>query len=112
MFFRGVETLAAAGIPPHFLMVYMLVGFDPRETWDRIWHRFNRMVEIGCRPYPMVFDCRATDPERFRELKRFQRWAITGLYRSTPFAEYDTRRPETRARDDGSAPLFEQVGAA
>lgn len=92
VFFRGVETLAAYGIGPQFLMVYMLVGFDKLETWDRIWHRFNAMTTLGVRPYPMVFDCRAKDPERYRQLKRFQRWVITGLYRSTPFADYNTAR--------------------
>lgn len=92
VFFKGVETLAAYGIGPQFLMVYMLVGFDKLETWDRIWHRFNAMTALGVRPYPMVFDCRAKDPERYRQLKRFQRWVITGLYRSTPFAEYSTAR--------------------
>jgi len=39
-------------------------------------------------PYPMVFD-----PDR-RDLKRFQRWAVRGLYRSIPFSDY---RPGAKA---------------
>lgn len=89
IFFRGVETLERAGIPPKHLMAYMLVGYDPLETWARIWHRFNRMVERGIEPYPMVYDRRRAD------LLCFQRWVITGLYRAVPWLEY---RRETKSR--------------
>jgi hypothetical protein len=82
-------------------MVYMLVGYDKRETWERIWHRFHMMVSRGVEPYPMVFDCRATDVARYRDLKRFQRWVVTGLYRAVPFADYDAGRKAKRpTRDD------------
>ncbi|WP_096703350.1 radical SAM protein [Magnetospirillum sp. 15-1] len=93
VFFRGVERLDKAGVPPRHLMAYMLVGFDPAETWDRIHYRFGRMVAAGIRPYPMVFD-----PAR-RDLKQFQRWAVTGLYRAVPWADYD---PSIRKRNAGS----------
>lgn len=93
VFFRGVERLDKAGVPPRHLMAYMLVGFDPAETWDRIHYRFGRMVAAGIRPYPMVFD-----PAR-RDLKQFQRWAVTGLYRAVPWADYD---PSIRKRTAGS----------
>lgn len=92
IFFRGVDMLEHAGIPSKHLRAYMLVGFDKNETWDRIHHRFGRMVEREIEPYPMVFDCRATDPERYRGLKKFQRWAVTGLYRAVQFSEYDANR--------------------
>ena len=111
VFFRGVERLANAGIPPTQLMVYMLIGFDPLETWDRIWYRFNKMVSIGMDPYPMVFDERRTD------LKCFQRWVITRTYKKTEWDEYQrstkssasteafirslgTPRPPITARED------------
>lgn len=99
VFFRGVDMLEAAGVPARHLRAYMLVGFDKRETWDRIHHRFARMVERGIEPFPMVFDCRATDPARYRVLKQFQRWAVTGLYRAFPFAEYDSARKSRRDPD-------------
>lgn len=92
IFFRGVDLLTAAGIRPAQIMPYMLVGYDKKETWDRIWHRFNRMVERGVEPYPMVFDCRATNPTLYRELKKFQRWVVTGLYRAVPFKDYDASK--------------------
>lgn len=83
VFFRGVDTLEKAGVPPRNLMAYMLIGYDKSETWERIWHRFNLMVERGIKPYPMVFDGTRKD------LKAFQRWVIMGLYRIIPWAEYD-----------------------
>lgn len=86
VFFRGVDTLEAAGIPAKHLMAFMLVGFDKKETWERIHHRFNRMVTRGIRPYPMPFD------QKRRDLKQFQRWAVTGLYRAVPFDQYDSGR--------------------
>ena len=69
-------------IPPKNVTAYMLIGYDIAETWDRIWHRFNRMVERGIRPYPMVYDRKRTD------LLSFQRWVLTGLYRIVKWDEY------------------------
>jgi hypothetical protein len=83
VFFRGIDRLERAGIKPKHIMAYMLIGYDPAETWERLWHRFNRMVERGIEPYPMVYD-RAR-----KDLRKFQRWVITGLYRAVPFEEYD-----------------------
>lgn len=89
IFFRGVERLERAGIPPKHLMVYMLVGNEITETWERIWHRFKRMVDMGIEPYPMVKDRRRAD------LLCFQRWVIRGLYRipdcSWPLYDRETK---------------------
>lgn len=82
IFFRGVDMLERNGVPSKHLMAYMLVGYDKNETWDRIWQRFNRMVERGILPYPMVYD------QSRKDLKHFQRWVIMGLYRIIPFNEY------------------------
>lgn len=82
IFFKGIERLERAGIPAKNVMAYMLVGFDIEETWERIWRRFNRMVERGIMPYPMVYDRKRTD------LVSFQRWVITGLYRIVKWDEY------------------------
>lgn len=102
VFFRGVDTLERAGINPNVIMAYMLVGFDKNETWDRIFRRFNRMVECGVKPYPMVYGDRP-------DLKRFQRWVVTGIYRAgVPFEQYDANaRSADRHR---GADLFEHAG--
>lgn len=102
VFFRGIDMLEAAGVPPTNVMAYMLVGFDKKETWDRIWDRFNRMVERGIRPYPMVYD------NNRKDLKRFQRWVVTGLYRAVKFEDYDPSIKTTRGeqRDTETLEMF------
>lgn len=90
-FFRGVDTLERAGIPAKHLRAYMLIGYDKAETWGRLWHRFNRMVERGIEPYPMVYD------RSRKDLTKFQRWVVTGLYRAVPFEDYDANMKGSRA---------------
>ena len=95
-FFAGVDTLEAAGIPPTCLLVYMLVGFDRRETWERVLYRFRKMTARGIRPFPMVFGDRkrglplgdANHRLAPRTLGEFQRWAIRRLYSVVPFEDY------------------------
>ena len=99
LFFRGVHLLEAAGVPPRHLRVYMLTGFAPNETTEAVRQRFDAMAGLGIEPYPMVFDCRATDPARYRLLKQFQRWAVTGLYRAVPFEAYDANAKSGRGPD-------------
>lgn len=96
IFFRGVDTLERAGIAPTHLRAYMLIGFDPAETWPRIWHRFKRMVDRGIEPYPMVFNRARSD------LLCFQRWVITGLYRFVPWDKYE-RQTKTQESVDAYA---------
>jgi hypothetical protein len=90
VFFKGLDTLERAGIPAHHVMAYMLVGFDKNETMDKVEYRFAQMTKRNVLPFPMVFDCRVSDPERYRKLKQFQRWAVTGLYRAIPFEAYNS----------------------
>jgi hypothetical protein len=96
VFFQGVERLKRHGIPPHHLTVYMLVGYDPKETWDRIMHRYGRMMQEGVRPYPMVFggDRKISDPDNWTKLKRFQAWVITGAHKTCAFEDFNaSHRP-------------------
>lgn len=82
IFFRGVDRLERAGIPPTHLMAYMLVGFDKNETEERVHHRINRMTERGIRPYVMRFHHNSPF------LNAIARWVNLGLYRDHPFNEY------------------------
>ena len=93
IFFRGVAQLEKAGVPPKHLMAYMLIGYDQAETWDRIWHRFNAMVERGISPYPMVFN------KSRKDLVAFQRWVVTGLYRIVPWNEYERETKSVESND-------------
>jgi hypothetical protein len=92
IFFKGVDMLEKAGVPPKHLMAYMLIGYDKNETWDRIWERFYKMIDRGIRPYPMVFD------RSRKDLKTFQRYAVTGMYRAcgwNEFVKYGSRSAES-----------------
>ena len=95
IFMLGVDRLRNAGVPPYHLLVYMLVGFDKKETWERLFERFDKMVALGIRPYPMVYGSRDKGlPTSNRLLERrtlgeFQRWVIRKAYNFIPFAEYD-----------------------
>ena len=90
----GVETLRRAGVPPKHLRVFMLIGYAPDETMEAILYRFRELVALGCQPYPMNFDRKRLD------LRAFQRWAITGLYRAVPWADYRDKR-KTEAALEG-----------
>lgn len=106
-FFAGIDRLERAGISPRRIFVYMLIGFDKRETWTRLFHRFNRMVERGLLPYPMVYKDKAktlplggwNEPIEHRTLGEFQRWVLRGAYRNktnpVPFADYDVNAKGT-----------------
>jgi len=113
-FFKGVRILQEHGIPPTHLLVYMLIGYDKRETWERIFYRFNKMVALGIRPYPMVFgDKNRTIPlgginariDR-RTLSEFQRWAIRKAYTFIPFEAYDVN---AKGRGMDHKDLFEDA---
>lgn len=85
IFIKGVNTLVDHGIPARHLMVYMLVGFKVGETWGDIFHRFNMLVDMGCHPYPMVYN------NADKKLKAFQRWVIRRYYKFIPWSDYKVK---------------------
>lgn len=91
IFERGAEMLFAAGVKPEHVMVYMLVGYDPKETWERIFSRFDRLVAMGVLPYPMVYN--NLNPE----LKAFQKWVVRGLHHHVPWEDYRDPRLKSAA---------------
>lgn len=84
IFFRGIGYLTDAGIKPDEIMVYFLCNYWEKGLTSDVWERFTRMVEIGLRPYPMVFDIENAS----QELKKFQTWVIRRAYMKIPFADY------------------------
>lgn len=108
-FFKaGVETMKRGGIRPEHLMVYMLIGFkggpddpnklNPPETEEEIFYRFNEMVAMGCRPYPMVYD------RTKKMLTDFQRWVIRRYYEFIPWSDY---KKELAAQRNVELPLWD-----
>lgn len=113
-FFRGVDTLKHHGIPPSHLLVYMLVGYDKRETWERLMYRFRRMTERKIRPYPMIYGerKRLLEPDHptlgHRTLAEFQRWAIRKYYTVVSFEDYNVSATEKLIKtDEGYRPLIQ-----
>jgi hypothetical protein len=90
VFMRGVERLAKYGCEPSKLLVYMLIGFEPGETDELRLQRFHELVKLGAKPYPMPYN------NADKDLRRFQRWAVTGAHRKVSYADYD---PSTYDRE-------------
>lgn len=70
--FDGLSRLVKYGVKPDHIMVYMLVGYWPKETSADREYRRRKLRDFGARPYPMPF-------VRTAELMGFQRWII-GAY--------------------------------
>lgn len=101
-FFRGMAILARHGIPGRHVMAFCLIGYDKRETWERVFHRVDRMLALDIQPYPMIFDpvvnrykqLPAGAPryqtlvDRRMTLGQLQRWLNGRYYRVTSFADY------------------------
>lgn len=71
------------GPTPAELRVYMLVGYDKRESWESIFYRHEELRALGCDPFPMVFNRAAR-----QDLCAFARWLLRHLYRKTPWPAY------------------------
>jgi hypothetical protein len=108
-FFKGVDTLERHGIPPRNLLVYMLVGYDKRETWERLFYRFNKMMERNMLVYPMVYGDRyrmlplggCNIAIEKRTLADFQRWVIRKVHQYIPFEHYDRTLAGRRVPEQG-----------
>jgi hypothetical protein len=96
-FFAGIDLLEKYGIPPNMLLVYMLIGYDKRETWERVLYRFDRMRVRGILPFPMVYADRkrglplgGANPRIARKsLGDFQRYVVGRYYNVIPkFEDY------------------------
>lgn len=100
IFTRGIQLLLDAGFRGDDILAYMLVGFDPKETWDRIAERLEIMLALGVRPYPMPYlavngrSGNGLDPKR---LRAFQRYCTSRQYHFRSFAEYEATPYAKRA---------------
>lgn len=86
VFFRGINMLLDAGIPSAHIMVYMLCGYWPNETFEDVMYRFEKMKELGLLPYPMVYN------NANKLLKHFQRWVIRRFHEIVPWNDYKLRK--------------------
>jgi len=82
VFFNGIEILTKAGIRPNHILVYMLCGYWPNETFEDVYYRFQKMDEAKLLPYPMVYD------QENKTLKKFQRWVVRRYYQFITWEDY------------------------
>jgi hypothetical protein len=68
----GLKALVRHGIKPAHIMVYMLIGYWPKETPTDWEYRRQRLREFGAMPYPMPY-------VRNEQTVGFQRWVV-GAY--------------------------------
>ena len=92
VFRAGVERLLTAGVRPAHIMVYMLTGWDARETWEIMFRRFNVINEYGLDAYPMVYqqvgESKSGNDLPLRELRLFQKWVIKRYYDLLPWSDF------------------------
>lgn len=99
--FRGLELLAASGVKPDHIMVYILLGYWPWSDladWEK---RRKKLRDFGARPYPMPF-------ERTPQAVGFQRWVIGAYDKRIEWERWEKAgyRPE-RVGLEAEAPLFD-----
>lgn len=83
IFKRGISMLRAAGANQRFT-VFMLVGYNERETWEDRFYRFAELRALGnIDPYPMVFN-KSERPD----LAAFQKWAVGFSHGRIPWPTY------------------------
>lgn len=100
----GLERLAAAGVKPDHIMVYVLIGYWHEALHDDDFYRVHRLLEFGARAYPMPY-------RRTKELVGFQRWVVGAYAKAIPWADwvaarYEPRNLRTRAGPETPAERF------
>lgn len=114
VFFRGVDLLERAGIRMDRVLVYMLIGYDKRETWERLFYRLFKMVERELRPYPMIYGDRLrrlplggiNKAIESKTLGDFQSWVMRRAYYHFPFEEFRHNPLSNNPPLPGQLPLF------
>lgn len=98
-----VRLLQEYGIPPRHLIFYMLIGFNTSEEQDL--DRVNCLKSLGCEIYPMLFrdlNGRAGVDGNGRKqpfhVRALRDWVNSGVYRNTPFKEFDRRGKHLQQR--------------
>lgn len=89
-----IRMLKEAGVPPHHLNFYLLIGFD--TTLEEDMARFHMLSDLGCDVYAMMFrdlkgrvgvDGRGK-PQSVH-VKPFRDWINGHVFRRVPFVEFD-----------------------
>ena len=83
--FRGIKNLVDAGVNVKNICVYMLIGFHDGEQVDDWEYRRSRIMAVGARAYPMVFD------KSNRLANKFRQWAARRACEYMTFTDFATK---------------------
>lgn len=96
---RGIDRCLSAGLQPHQMAFYILIGYHSTEAEDL--HRVEVLRDYGCDPFVMPYD--KNDPYQMR----FARWVNRkAVFNSTPWEEY-AGSVKTAAVNPDQIPLLE-----
>jgi len=90
---KGIETLTKAGVAPHHLMFYVLVGFN--TTFEQDYHRFEVLTKMGIKPFIMIYNNRRDKPI----LRHFARWVNKRYYKVCTFRHYKPLREKAKVKN-------------
>lgn len=76
----GIKTLSKF-MKPYKHMCFMLVGFN--TTFEEDMYRFRKLMEMGIRPYVMVYNDKVDV-----KLKHFERWVNSMICKKCKWEEY------------------------
>ncbi len=77
----GLDAVIRAGLKPHKIACYVLIGYD--STPDEDLYRVERLRQIGVDPFVMPFD--KNDPYQ----RRFARWVnFKAIFKSVAWKDY------------------------
>ena len=78
---RGIKTLQDAGMPTHWMMFYVLAGFN--TTFGQDVYRVQTLIELGVKPYIMPYN-----NTRDAKVRHLARWVNRKYYEFVPFEKY------------------------
>lgn len=103
VFFNGIDILTSAGIKPQHILVYMLCGYWPNETFEDVYYRWEKMNSAGLLPYPMIYD------NSNKMLKKFQRWVVRRYCQIVDWETFNSQSASDYYKKDGAAMLLPLV---
>ena len=93
---KRVKILNDAGIPSRHLVFYLLIGYNTTEKQDL--QRVEILRSLGCEIYPMLYrdlngeiNVDANHNLQGAHVRALRDWINSGVYRKTPFVEFDRR---------------------
>ena len=100
---KGIKTATAAGIQPHQMAFYVLIGFHSTQAEDL--HRVELLRSYGCDPFAMPYD--ATEPYQ----RAFTRWVNhKAIFKTVAWKDYRRSLKRKHFTESKDLRLWEDIG--